>query len=190
MDPELEAGAEAQAAQDPQVILLKPPVRVAHGADEPALEVLDPFERVPPFVPPGVVGDRVDGEVPAREVVHQGHPELHHGVPPVGLQVPAERGDFVGPAVPVQDGDRAMLDAHGDGALEELAHLLGRRRGRQVEVVILEPEQIVPDRTPDAPGLVAGVFELLGDLQHLVGDGEAVRKPHELRITRTTHSPH
>src|SRR5213076_172986 len=90
------------------------------------------------------------------------------------LQVPAERGDFVRPVVPVQHGDRAVLDAHRDGALEELAHLLRRRRGREIEVVVLEPEQVVPDGAADAPGLEAGVLERLGDLQHLGWDGEAV----------------
>src|SRR5206468_11333726 len=98
-----------------------------------------------------------------------------------GLQVPAKRGDFMRPVVPVQHGDRAVLDPHGDGALEELAYLLGRRRGRQVEVVVLESEQVVPDRAADAPGFVAALLELLRDFKNLVGDREAVWKLHSVQ---------
>ena len=178
MNPKLEPGTEAQAPQDPQVVLLKPPVRVADGADQPVLEVVRAVERVTPLVPPGVVGDRVNSEVAPGQVVHQRYAKLHYGVPPVGLDVPPERGDFVRPVVPVQHRDRAVLDPHRDGALEELPDLGGRRGGREVEVVVLELEQVVADRAADAPRLVAGLLELLGDFQNLVGDGEAVRELH------------
>src|SRR5207302_695926 len=74
-----------------------------------------------------------------------------------------------------------MLDPHGDGAAEQRAHRVRRRGGREVEVVILDAEQVVPYRAADAPRLEAGLFELAGDPEDGVGDGELGREAHDMR---------
>src|SRR5205814_568275 len=78
-------------------------------------------------------------------------------------------------------------------ALEQAAHLVGRRRRRQVEVVILDLQQVVADRPPDAPGLVARAFQLFRDPQHRVGDrqpgGEVHARPYPSRITAAAATP-
>src|SRR2546426_8505199 len=53
-------------------------------------------------------------------------------------------------------------------------------------VVVLEPEQVVADRPADAPSLVAGLFELLRDFQHLGRDRQTVRKFHAVRSEEHT----
>src|SRR6267378_1213439 len=193
VDPELEARAEAQRPQNPQVVFLEPPVGVPHRADQLVLEIVGAVKRIAPFVPDGVVRDGVDREVPARQVIHQRHAELHHRVPPVGLDVLAERGDLVLAVVLVEHRNGAMLDSHRHRALEQPAYLAGRRRGRQVEVVILDAQQVVADRAPDAPRLVARAFQLLGDLQDGVGDRQPGGKLHALpypsRITAAAATP-
>src|SRR3989441_7713880 len=55
VDPELEPRAEAQRPQDPQVVLLKPPVGVPHRANQLVLEVLGAVERIAPLVPDRMV---------------------------------------------------------------------------------------------------------------------------------------
>ena len=193
MDPEVEPRAEAQRAQDPQVVLLEPPVGVPHRADQLVLEVVGAVERIAPLVSNRVIRDRVDGEIPARQVVHQRDPELHDRVPPVGLDVLAERGDLVLAVLLVEHGDGAVLDPHRHGALEQPLHLAGRRRGRQVEVMILDPQQIVADRPPDAPRLVARAFQLFGDPQDRIRNrqpgGEAHPRPYPSRITAAAATP-
>src|SRR2546427_768449 len=100
----------------------------------------------------------------------------------------AEGGDLVQPVVLVEHADRPVLDPHRHRALEQLAHHVGRRRGRQVELGleriearILEAEQRVPDRAADAPGLITRILEPLGDPKNLVRDGETVGKLHRTR---------
>src|SRR2546427_424275 len=178
VNPELEPRAEAQRPQDPQVILLKAPVGVAHGADQLALQVRRALEGILPAVRDGVVGDRVDRVVAPREIVHQRDAELHHGVPAIRPDVLAERRHLMGRAALVQHRDRTVLDPHGNRALEQAAHLVRRRRGRQIEIVVLETEQVVPDRPAHAPGLVAGVFQLLRYPEDFFRDWEAGRELH------------
>src|SRR3989441_4513059 len=178
VNPELKPRAEAQRPQDAQVILLKAPVGVAHGADQLALQVRRALEGILPAVRDGVVGDRVDRVVAPREIVHQRDAELHHGVPAIRPDVLAERRHLMGRAALVQHRDRTVLDPHGNRALEQAAHLVRRRRGRQIEIVVLETEQVVPDRPAHAPGLVAGVFQLLRYPEDFFRDWEAGRELH------------
>jgi len=89
------------------------------------LEVVGAVERIAPLVPDRVVRDGVDREVPAREVVHQRHPELHHGVPAVGLDVLAERGDLVLAILLVEHGDGTVLDPTGTVRLNSRRTSLG-----------------------------------------------------------------
>src|SRR5439155_13046724 len=95
-----------------------------------------------------------------------------------------------------------LLFRHGDvsdheptlqRALEQPASLGGLRRGRQVKDMILDPQQVVADRPPDAQRLVARAFQLLGDLQDGVGDrqpgGKAHARPYPSRITAAAATP-
>jgi hypothetical protein len=51
-----------------------------------------------------------------------------------------------------------VLDAHRDRAAEQLLDHVGGCRGAQVEIVVREAEEIVPNRPTDAPGLEAGIL--------------------------------
>src|ERR1051326_5328739 len=215
VDAEVEARAEAQRPQDPEIVLLEPPVRVAHRANQLLSQVVRALEGVAPLVADRMVGDRVDREVAAREVVGERDAELHHGVPAVGADVPAERGDLVGPVVPVEHRDGAVLDPHGNGALEQAPHCVRGGGGREIEVVVLEVQQVVADRAAHAPGLEAGLLQRPCNAEHFGRDGQTVWKRHpersaecgmrnaellaltfriphfafRIRFTRTTHSP-
>src|SRR5690242_16929903 len=98
---------------------------------------------------------------------------------PVGLDVFTEGRDFVRLALAVEYGDRAMLDAYRHRPPEQLPHLVRVRRRGEVEVVMREPQEGVPHRAPHAPGLEAGVLQLLGDPQHIVGDRDPGWESHE-----------
>src|SRR3989454_86352 len=172
VNPEPEPRAEAQRPQDPQVVLLEAPVRVAHGANQLVLQVRGTLEGVLPAMRDRVVGDCIDREVAPREIVHQRDAELHHRVAAVGPDVLAKRRHLVGRVALVQHRDRAVLDPHGDRALEQAAHLVRRRRRREIEIVVLEIEQVVPDRPAHAPRFVARVLELLRDAEDLVRNRE------------------
>src|SRR6267378_3078375 len=172
MDPELEARAESQCAQDPQIVFLKAPVGIADRADQLLAEVLLALKRVAPLVRDRVVGDGVDRKVPARQVVHERHAELNHGVASIGLNVLAKRRDFVRLIGGIEHRHRAMLDPHWHGALEHFLDFRGRRRRGEVEIVVLEAQQVVANRPADAPRLEARVLQLPGDLQDLGGDGQ------------------
>src|SRR5207247_6863526 len=119
--------------------------------------------------------------------------QLPYRVLPFGLDVLAERGHLVLAVLLVEHGDGAVLDPHRHGALEQPLHLAGRRRGRQVEVMILDPQQIVADRPPDAPRLVARAFQLFGDPQDRIRNrqpgGEAHPRPYPSRITAAAATP-
>src|SRR5256885_4043104 len=78
VNPKLEARAESKRAQNPQIVLLEPPIGVADRADQLLGEVLLPLKRVPPLVPDRMIRDGVDRKVAPREVIHQGHAKLHH----------------------------------------------------------------------------------------------------------------
>src|SRR4029077_7284606 len=47
VDPKLKARAESKRAQNPQIILLEPPIGVADRADKLLGEILFPLKRVP-----------------------------------------------------------------------------------------------------------------------------------------------
>ena len=172
MDPELKTRAEPQGAQNPQIVFLKPPVGIADGADQLLREVLLPLKGIAPLVPDRMVGDGIDREIAPRQVVHQRDAELDDGVPAVGVNVLPKGRDLVRLIGAIEHRDRAVFDPHRHGALEDLLHLGRRRRGGEIEVVILEAEEIVADRTAHAPRFVPRVFQLCGDFQHFIGNGE------------------
>ena len=181
MNAEVEPRAEAQPAQDAQIILLKSPVGIADRADQLLREVLLALKGIAPFVADGMIGDGVDREVASRQVVHEGHAEFHDGMPAVGLDVLTEGCDLVRLIGRIEDRDGPMRDADGHRALEQLLHLGRRGRGREVEVAILEPQEVVANGTADTPRLEPCVFELLGNLQDFGGNRELRRERHPQR---------
>ena len=156
---EAQLGGEADGAQHAQRVLVEAALRLAHAAEQPALEVGAAAEGVGDM-PRGVHGHGVHGEVPPREV---------------GLQRTAE-GDAVGPAVVGvgalgaeggdldlaaggEDGDRAVLYARGHAAREEGEHLLRHGGGGGVPVRGAAAKQAVAHAAPGEYGLVTGRAE-------------------------------
>src|SRR5258707_7204346 len=109
-------------------------------------------------------------------------------MPTVGLDILAEGGDLVRLVLRVEHGNRAVLDAYRNGALEEFLDLGGRGGGGEVEVVVGFGEQRVADRAAHAPRLVPGVLELLGDVQHFPRDLEAGREATHRAPSPRSHS--
>ena len=116
MDPELEARAEPQRAQNPQIVLLKPPVGITDGTDQLLLEILLALEGITPLVPDRMIGDGVDGKVAPRQVVHERHAELHHRVAAICLDILPKGRDLVRLIVRVEHSHGAVLDSHRHGA--------------------------------------------------------------------------
>ncbi len=111
IDLEVEPGREAQRPENPEVVLPETRLRLAHRADQLRFDVHRSVERVAPFVPQRMMGDRVDGEVAAGEVVLEGHAVLHHGVAAVGAHILAEGRDLVvSPPGAHRDGAEALPD--------------------------------------------------------------------------------
>ena len=90
------------------------------------VEVVPPAERVAPLVPQRMVGDGVDGEVAAGEILVQRDAVGHDGVAAVGGDVAAEGGHLVQHAPAVEHADGAVLLAHRRRAAEQRGHLCRR----------------------------------------------------------------
>ena len=138
--------------------------------------------RVAPLVPQRVIGDGVDGEVAAGEILVERSAVLDHGMAPVGADVAPEGGDLVHHVRPVDHADRAVLHPDRRGAPEEPLHILRPRRGGEVEIGVRIAEEGVPQRAADAPRFVARVLQHTGDLHDLLGHrygrGEAHGDPY------------
>ena len=101
---------------------------------------------------------RVDGEVAPPRVGREVASEDDLGPPPVGLDILAQ-GRRLDRAPVDDDRHRAMLDA-GQSDLEARLlraadHLVGRRRGREVEIDRRLAERQIAHRAADEPGLLA-----------------------------------
>ena len=99
-------GARAECAGSPRGTAA---TRSPTARSRPALEVGASVERVAPLVAEGMVGDGVDGEVPAGQILVQRDAIVHHRMAAVGDDVAAKRGHLVQHAPPVQHADRAVL---------------------------------------------------------------------------------
>ena len=124
-------------------------------------------------------GDRVDGEVAARQVLVQRDAESDLGVATVGRDILPERGDLVGAVLVVEDGHGPVLDSDRHGAAEQRLDFRWRRGGRDVDDGVGQPgqrapagllEQHVAHRPADEPRLVARREQPRRDLPNGLGD--------------------
>src|ERR1043166_6949364 len=169
LDREVEAGGEPQGAERSQAVLTHPRARVTHRAQNPAIEVGPAAEWVARLVAARREGNRVDREVPTREVLLERHAELHLGMSAVSANVPAEGRDFVHHPIGIEHADSSEFDSHRNRSpiAEDLSHLLRSGGSRKVPVQMWMAEQDVPDRAADAPGLEPLRLESASDVEDL-----------------------
>jgi hypothetical protein len=98
VDRKPQSAGKANRPQRTEPILTHPRLGVADRANDTALEVRAAAVRVAHRVATRVVGNGVDREVAARQIVVQGRAELHNCVSSVGAHVPPEGRDLVQPA--------------------------------------------------------------------------------------------
>ena len=168
IDREAEARGKTQASEDAEIVLPEALGGITHRADRPALQVGAPIEGIAPLVPQRVIGDGVDREVTAGEIVVKRDAVRHDRVPPVRGHVPSEGGHLVEHSAPVEDAHRAVLLADRSGVAEKAHDLRGRRRGGEIEVGVRVAQERVAERAAHAPGLEPGGLQGACDLQHLV----------------------
>ena len=152
------AGVKAEEAQDPQIILGDPRVRVADEAQAAGAQVGQAADRVDHrAVGPRI--QRVHGEIAPHRVFGQVVRERDHRAAAKGFHVAAEGRDL----------ERAAARDHGDGAVLDPGRdrlqprgegqrggLVGPGGGRDVDVVHRLAQQRVPDRAPHDKGGVGG----------------------------------
>src|SRR6185312_10796082 len=96
---------------------------IADGANELSLEILLSFVRIANFVLARGIGDSIDRVVAASEIVVERSAEFNNRVPSVRFDVATKGRHLVHDVVLVEHSDRSKLDADGDRALEEFAHV-------------------------------------------------------------------
>ena len=145
-----------QAAQDPQGVLRKLPLRIAHAAQNSLLQVRLSAEGVI-HRPSKVCCHGVDGKIPAGQIFCQirGKRDLFR-VAVVGVNaVPAEGGGLHF-ALLTADGHRTVLQSRGNSLVAENLHgLLRQRGGGDVPILRHPAQQAVPDAAAHAVRLMA-----------------------------------
>ena len=162
-DGKAQLGGEAQSPKDPEGVLGKAFLRVAHTADHTILQIFLSAKQIhkSSF---RMVRHGVDGEISPAEVFPQIRGEGHlarmaavlvGAVDPIGCH-------FVG--LPVyKDRHGSVLDAGVDGAAENRLHLFRRGGGSDVPVVGCFAQQGVPHTASDNIRFVSGGFEPTDD---------------------------
>ena len=154
-------GIEPKEAQDSQIVLANARRGVADEANAPPFDIGE-SARVIVNLPVGGQRQRVDREVAPLGVLLEVAAKAHLGEAPVGLDVLAQRRDFVGRA---RDDDRhgAVLDARRHaletGVSRSRKDVLGQRRRRKIDLVGRQAEQGVAHGAADDAGLGAGLGE-------------------------------
>jgi hypothetical protein len=178
----LESCHEAGRAQHPQAVFAEALGRIAHGAQDPGLEIGQAVEGIDQPVIEHVVGDGVDREVAAGEI---GHDVVHEvdavGAAPVAVTCLTPQGGDLVAVLTEHDRHRAVLDPGRDHTREQRHHLLGLRAGRDVPVGVRRrrrsqvAEQLVAHRAADCPAAEAGFVQALAQLLDIAWDraGEA-----------------
>ena len=186
---EAELRGEAHGAHHPHGVFAEADVRVADGAQDAALEVLQPADVVDHVERLDVVKEPVDGEVAALGVLLGGAEEVVLaavegagaavvlGLGLVGLAAEGARLDLA-----VLEADEGEAEAAADevGVAEELLDLARIGVCRDIEVLGLAPHEQVADAAADEVGDEPGVGEAVEDAQRLRGNvlaGNAVLGP-------------
>jgi hypothetical protein len=136
IDRESEPCREANRAQAAQSVLAHTIAGAADGPHHLPRQVAPTVERIVQNISGGRVGDRVDGEVAAGEILVEARSERDDRVAPVGLDIAAKGGHLVHPAGAVDHADRPELDPHRNRPAEDALHLLRRRRGGEIPVEV------------------------------------------------------
>jgi len=104
-------------------------IRLPDGAHQLPPEVTPPVERIAKLVARGRVGDGVDREIAACEVLLEGCAKLDLGMPAIGSHVAAKGRHLVQSPALVENPDGAELDAYRNGpsVSEDAAHLFRSR---------------------------------------------------------------
>ncbi len=172
-------GEEAEEAQDAQIVLGDPRVRVADEAHRLRLDIRKSADEVD-HLAIGTDIERVDRQVTALGVLLPVLAESHLGAAAVGLDIAAKRGHLEAPAVEHQrhravvDPGRHRLDP---GRLGALHHRLGRQRGRKVYIGDRQAHQAVAHRPAGDARLAAiGIEQRKQPLQCRIGEPGLVRQ--------------
>ena len=160
LDFQAQRRRKAKAPENPQGVLLKPPVRVPHAAEASPAEVLPAPEGVPELSPE-VPGHGVGSEVPPGQVLVQGTGKgdgLRAAVVPVGPVDPVGRD--LHRALRRFDGDGAVPQPRGQSLGPEYPQgLLRLGGGSYIPVPRAPAQQGVPDTAAHAPRLMARRFQ-------------------------------
>src|SRR5690606_34042901 len=179
IEVEFERGGEAGPAEDAQAVLAEAGERIAHRAETPGLEVLEPAKGVDERVRGRIVGDGVHREVAPREVVLDVVHVLHViGTAAVGVALLAAEGRDLVAAPPEEHRHRPVGDPGGDRPLEHLHHPLGAGVGGEIEVVSLPPEEEIAHTAPDDPHARPFRSEFVAELEDVAWEGRAQRRRH------------
>ena len=200
VDAEVEARGELDGAQDAHRVLAEARLGVADGAHHAPLDVAPTADPVEDLAVVEVVEEAVDGEVAAHRVLVRlaervvgADEEVDVGAAVarriervgVGLRRPAERRDLDHLAAPEQHVHQAEASSDDARVAEQLAHVLGARAGRDVEVLGAPVEQQVAHAAADQVGLEAVAREPAHDLLGVGVDPRDVERDLEaLRVRR------
>ena len=170
LDLEAKLGREAHRAQHPDRVLAHPHLGIADRADEPRFEVGDSAGVVDHVKGARVIKERVDREV-APKRVFLGRPEsvvvTDQRIFGLGhvLGAAAEGGDL-DIVLAEEDMDQAEAPSDKPRVAEQVAHLLGMRRRRDVEVLGPPPDHQVAHAAANQVGVVAGIDQPVEHLEH------------------------
>src|SRR5262245_32341561 len=179
-------GREPDRAQHPERIVLEDPRR--QRTDPPAPQVATAPAGVEQSRREGIVGDRVQPEVPAQDLAPQRSRTALDEVP-----FAAVRADPVIDDATLAEGDDPMPDEAGERGEEPargsdraapaaasgsvVAHL-----GDEVEIARLAPEREVADRAADEEDAAAVIAREAGGVEHVrVGAREPLQLPAQIR---------
>ncbi len=148
---------EAEVAQDPQMILADPVVRIADEAHAARRKIVQPAEIVRDLQRLGMGIERVDGEIAPGRILFPALGECHGCAAPVCRDIAPQCGDLDWPACEDR-GHGAVLDAGRHGAdpcgAAQFDDLFGQQPGRTVDIVDRDPQQAVADCPADPADVV------------------------------------
>ena len=167
---EAQPGGEPQAPHDAEGILLKAPLRVAYGPEDPRRQVTPSIEGICDAAPE-IHGDGVYRKVPAGQILSERAAEgdgVRAAVVGVAAVLP-EGGDLH--ASSAANGDGAVLEARRDGSGGKEGHdLLGQGAGSHVPIPRLPAQEHIPDSAANSVGFIAAALQGMEDLDDIFWD--------------------
>ena len=164
LDVIVEAGGEADGAEETEFVLAEAGHGIADGAEGAGLEVGLATDEVDKVFRHRIVEHAVDGEIAAGGVLFGGVKRDHLGAASVEvLVVGAEGGDFEGVAV-FHDKDDAEVGADRLGVGKKFLHFVRFGRGGNVIIVGMESKKFVAHAAAGKIGGVAGLLQAAGNV--------------------------